>query len=112
VTSIRRLARAAAIVSCLAAGAASSAQAPSAPAPARWHLDGATNRCVLTRRLEGTPAAASFVLRTIPGSGRYDLILAAPELPRELRAGRTVSVGFAPGGSRHERRLFRVEVPG
>jgi hypothetical protein len=106
------LARGAALLCFLAAGAApAQAPAPAAQPAARWHLDGATNRCVLTRRLEGTASAATFILRTIPGSGRYDVILAAPELPRELRAGRTVSVGFAPGGSRHERRLAAIEVP-
>ena len=94
---------------------ATAAHAQPAPAPqpaARWHLDGATTRCVLTRRLEGTPGAATFILRTLPGSGRYDLMLAGSELPRELRAGREVSIAFAPGGSRHERRLSRIDLPG
>ena len=64
-------ASAAAMLACLVAPPAS-AQAPAAAPPAtRWHLDGASNRCVLTRQLQGTPGAATFVLRTIPGSRRY-----------------------------------------
>jgi hypothetical protein len=92
---------------------ATAAHGQPAPPPApRWHLDGASTRCVLTRRLEGTPGAATFILRTIPGSGRYDLMLAGSDLRRELRPGRQVSVAFAPGGSRHERRLARIDLPG
>jgi protein TonB len=70
----------------LAFGAASAAAQPAAsPQPARWHLDGSTDRCVLTRRLDGSPSPATFILRTIPGSGRYDVILASPHLPDPLR---------------------------
>jgi hypothetical protein len=75
--------------------------APASPgASARWHLDGATNRCVLTRRLEGTAVPATFILRTIPGSGRYDVILASPNLEDHLgevrpRSLMTLSLGEA-----------------
>lgn len=87
------------------------AQPASAQTP-RWHLDGATDRCVLTRRLEGTPAPATFILRTIPGSGRYDMILAAPDLPADLRRpGRTLSLNFAPGGRPYPVRAARVDLP-
>lgn len=93
---------------------AAAAQAPAAPAaqPARWHLDGSTDRCVLTRRLDGTPVAASFILRTIPGSGRYDVILAAPDLPADLRrSGRDLGIGLAPGGKVRGLSPVRVELP-
>jgi len=85
----------------------------SAPQPvARWHLDGSTDRCVLSRRLEGTPMAATFILRTIPGSGRYDIILAAPDLPGDLRRpGRNLSLGLAPGGRARDLPPTRIEIP-
>jgi hypothetical protein len=94
--------------------AAQSAAAQSAAAqPARWHLDGATERCVLTRRLEGTPIAANFILRTIPGSGRYDVILAAPDLSGDVRRiGRPSVLSLAPGGAGHAREGTSVDLPG
>ncbi|HEX8364613.1 MAG TPA: energy transducer TonB [Allosphingosinicella sp.] len=103
----------AAALSILSASAAAAQTAPApAPQPARWHLDGATDRCVLTRRLEGTPSAATFILRTIPGSGRYDLILAAPDLSRDLRRpGRNVTLSFAPGGEARALRIAAVDLP-
>ena len=79
----------------------------SAAQPARWHLDGATSRCVLTRRLAGSPVPATFILRTLPGSGRYEIILASPDFPAEIRQlrGDQLSLSLEPamGGS--------VEVP-
>jgi hypothetical protein len=116
--TILRFAPAAALAASAAAAAPSAAQpaaAPAAPAaqPARWHLDGATNRCVLTRRLEGTPVAATFILRTIPGSGRYDLILAAPDLPGELkRTNRHTVLRFGPAGTPQQGRASPVDLPG
>lgn len=75
-------------------------QQPAQPA-ARWHVDGSTDRCVLTRRLEGTPVPATFILRTVPGSGRYDVILAAPDLSADVRRpGRSAQLSLAPGGDR------------
>jgi hypothetical protein len=95
----------------LAAASAAAQPAPAAPQGARWHLDGATSRCVLTRRLEGTPVPATFVLRTLPGSGRYDVILASPDLPAAIRRGDPdVRIALAPGGAAHSRRLAAVEV--
>ncbi|HEX8526684.1 hypothetical protein [Allosphingosinicella sp.] len=100
----------------LAVPAAASTQAP-APGgsiqPARWHLDGATSRCVLTRRLEGTPGAATFIVRTIPGSGRYDLILADRELPSEIRsARRPLALTFAPGTQSYRGDGRPIDLPG
>ncbi|HZF93784.1 MAG TPA: hypothetical protein VEZ20_02820, partial [Allosphingosinicella sp.] len=99
-----------------APAAAQPAPAPAAPAvpqPARWHLDGATNRCVLSRRLEGTPVAATFILRTIPGSGRFDLILAAPDLPAELRrTNRPAILRFGPAGTPQQRPASPIDLPG
>lgn len=100
-------------VALCAAFSATIAAAQPAPAPqaARWHLDGATSRCVLTRRLEGTPVPATFVLRTLPGSGRYDVILASPDLPAAIRRGDPdVHISLAPGGAPHARRLAPVEL--
>ena len=102
------------------AGAAMLLASPGFPAaaqpaaqPARWHVDGATNRCVLSRRLQGTPSPATFVLRTIPGSGRYELILAGRELPAEARRERRDSrVMLAPAGISYEGPSRSVELPG
>ena len=77
-------------------------------APPRWHLDGATSRCVLTRRLHGTPGPAAFVLRTFPGSGSYEVMLAAPDLARDVRHAR---LSLPPGGARPERRTARIDLP-
>ncbi|HEX8653894.1 MAG TPA: hypothetical protein VF693_01555 [Allosphingosinicella sp.] len=100
----------AAALSALCALPAASQPAPAQPP--RWHLDGATDRCVLSRRLEGTPSPVTFILRTIPGSGRYDMILAAPDLPGELRhTGRAFSLSFAPGGQAHALRSAPVALP-
>jgi hypothetical protein len=100
-----------ALFACLAAAPAT-AQAPAAPQPARWHLDGATSRCVLTRRLEGTPSPATFILRTIPGSGRYDVILAGRELPQELRRNnREASILATPGTGAYRGRTRTVDLP-
>jgi TonB family protein len=97
----------------LAAAAAQAAPAQEAPQPARWQVDGSTSRCVLTRRLEGSPVPATFVLRTIPGSGRYDVVLTSPEFPESLRrGGRMATVSFAPGGATYERRAAEVALPG
>jgi hypothetical protein len=108
------------------AGSSAAAQpAPSAPAPApapeapdaqpaRWHLDGSTSRCVLTRRLAGTPVPATFVLRTIPGSGRYDLILASPDMPPEIRRLRTqprLTLALTPADVTVETRAAPIELP-
>jgi hypothetical protein len=85
--------------------------APAQPA-ARWHLDGSTDRCLLSRRLEGTPVAANFILRTIPGSGRYDVILAAPDLSSDVRRpGRRAVLTLTPGGTGHAREGNSVELP-
>ena len=110
---LKRTAAFAAALSATIAAAPAPAQPPPAAQPAaRWHLDGSTDRCVLTRRLEGTPSSATFVLRTIPGSGRYDLILAAPDFPANLRRpGRELSLSFAPGGREHRAAAARAELP-
>lgn len=101
----------AAALSIASAGGAGVQPGPVAAQPARWHLDGATDRCVLSRRLEGTPSAATFIMRTIPGSGRYDLILAAPDLPADLRRGRNVALSFGPSGETRLVRSTAVQVP-
>lgn len=81
--------------------------------PQRWHLDGATSRCVLSRRLAGEPVPATFILRTIPGSGRYDLILASPDLPSEIRRLRSrsrLTVSLHPAGIAVETRAATIEL--
>jgi len=88
---------------------------PTGAAPARWHLDGATNRCVLSRQLEGTPGAITFVLRTIPGSNRYDIILAGAGIERLIGRGETVRLAFARGFEEaitFEGPASRVDLPG
>jgi hypothetical protein len=104
-----------ALAACAAAAplAAQPAAAPAPAQPARWHLDGATNRCVLSRRLEGTPVSATFILRTIPGSGRFDVILAAPDLPSDLRRTNRPSIlRFGPAGTPQQRRGSPIDLPG
>lgn len=83
----KRLGALAAFLLLASAAFPASAQPEAQPAaePARWHLDGTTSRCVLTRRLAGSPAPATFILRTLPGSGRYEIILASPDFPAEIR---------------------------
>lgn len=91
---IRYILRGLAPAALLACASAAEAQ----EAPARWHVDGSTDRCVLQRRLQGTPVPATFILRTVPASGRYDVILAAPDLPGDLRRiGRSVILSLPPG---------------
>lgn len=109
-----RIAPAAAALAASSPAAAQNAAAPSAAAqPARWHLDGATNRCVLTRRLEGSPVAATFILRTVPGSGRYDIILAAPDLPGDLRrTNRPAVLKFGAAGTPLRSTAAEVDLPG
>lgn len=112
---LSKIGKAAALsLACLAASAPAAAQpAPAAPQPARWHLDGASSRCVLTRRLEGSPLPATFVLRTIPGSGRYDVILAAPDMPSSLRrGGRETRLSLAPGTQVFSGEPTAVDLPG
>jgi hypothetical protein len=100
------------LLACTAAAGAAQAPQAAAPSPARWHVDGATDRCVLTRRLEGTPVAATFILRTIPGSGRYDVILAAPDLSADVRRpGRPALLTLTPGGRAHQRVGARIRLP-
>ncbi len=83
----RYLALAALASSLLVQAADAAVQAAPQPSdPPRWHLDGATNRCVLTRPLDGSPVPATFILRTIPASNRYELILASGEFPEPIRA--------------------------
>lgn len=102
-----------ALAASLLMSASAGAQPPSPAAqPSRWHLDGATDRCLLTRRLEGAPVPATFILRTIPGSGRYDIILAAPDLPADLRRpGRTLSLSLTPAGRAYPVRAAPAAVP-
>ena len=92
-------AAAAFLLACLAAPPAWAQQpAAASPAASRWHLDGATDRCVLTRELRGPAGAATFVLRTIPGSHQYDLILAGEGLERGF-SRRPGEARIAFGGS-------------
>jgi hypothetical protein len=88
-------------------GGAAQPSADQAAQP-RWHLDGSTTRCVLTRRLAGTPGPAAFILRTLPGSGTYDVMLAVPDLGRGI--GR-VRISTAPDGATHEQRVMTVDLP-
>jgi hypothetical protein len=107
-----RSAAAALLLACVAASPASAQ--PSAGQPAsRWHLDGATDRCVLTRELQGPAGAATFVLRTIPGSKRYDVILARDGLAS--RFGRRASEARLVVGAKgavHAAPAAAVELPG
>lgn len=76
------------------------AQGPQPAAqPARWAVDGAGTRCVLTRRLGGTPTA-SLIVRTFPGSGEYEAMLASPDWPRRVyQVKKEAALSFAPSGS-------------
>ncbi len=85
------------------------ASAPAQPAEQpRWYLDGAGDRCVLTRRLAGTPGPAAFVLRTVPGSGTYDVMLAVPDLDRSVQR---VKLSVAPEVRTHEQQATIVTLP-
>src|SRR5687768_14591685 len=100
------------LFACCAAQPAQAQTAPVAPQPARWHLDGATSRCVLSRRLEGTPGPITFILRTIPGSGRYDVIVASPELPAALRrATAEARLRLGDRGTNYQALTAAIEVP-
>jgi hypothetical protein len=83
----------------------SSVQADTSAQP-RWYLDGSTSRCVLTRRLEGTPGPAAFVLRSVPGSGSYDVMLAIPDLDRTVQR-----VRLSTGAATHEQSVSIIELP-
>jgi len=50
---------------------------PSAAAP-RWHVDGSGDRCILTRPLD---PATTVILRVLPLSGDYELMLARADWP-------------------------------
>jgi hypothetical protein len=86
---------------------------PAAVGPAsRWHLDGATDRCVLTRELNGPGGAATFVLRTVPGSKQYDVILAGEGLARTFgRRASEARVSFGDTGL-HVAPAAAVDLPG
>lgn len=104
---------AALLLACLAGAPAGGQPAPSTPPDARWHLDGATNRCVLTRQLQGTAGPATFVLRTIPGSGRYDVILAGESLARGLQRRQSEAlIGFAGSDNAFTAMAASVDLPG
>jgi hypothetical protein len=109
--TITRIAAAAALLASVAPAAAQQAPAPQGQA-GRWQVDGSTDRCVLTRRLEGPAGAATFVLRTIPGSGRYDLILGGRELPTQLRRAGEIRLALAPAGVRYQGDARAVDLPG
>lgn len=104
------------LVAAAAAPAAALAQAPVAAPPgpaARWHVDGASARCVLTRRLAGDPAPATFVLRFVPGSDRYDLILAGPSVPGEgRRLASDARMVLTLGEVRIEVPVSAIDLPG
>ena len=100
------------LLACLAAASASAQTAPAASQGARWHLDGATNRCVLTRQLQGTSGAATFVLRTIPGSKRYDVILAGDAVTANIPRGSEARLGFAGSSGTFQGATSAVELPG
>lgn len=109
---LKRFALASLLACTAAAGAAQAPEAAASP-PARWHVDGATDRCVLTRRLEGTPVAATFILRTIPGSGRYDVILAAPDLSSDVRRpGRPAVLSLGSIDARYQGVGRAMDLPG
>jgi protein TonB len=94
-------------------GAAAQASAPAPAQPARWHVDGASNRCILTRRLEGTPVPATLILRTVPGSGRYDVILGGRDLPSELRRHERAGIlKVIPGRHEYAGETRAIDLPG
>ena len=74
----------------------------------RWYLDGSSARCALTRKLEGTPGPAAFILRTVPGSGSYDVMIAAPDIDK--RPGQ-VRLRFGTGQAQDVRATV-VSLPG
>jgi hypothetical protein len=79
---------------------------PAAPAAAKqgWLVDHSGLRCLMSRGLEGAPRA-TLAVRSLPGSGDYDLILASHAWPRRAalaKEGATLSL--APGGPAYDRR--------
>lgn len=107
-------ARAAAAFVAAFGGAPGFAQtAPGAPQGSRWHLDGATNRCVLTRSLQGTPGAVTFILRTIPGSARYDVILAGEGARQDVRRrGSDTRLAFIGSDAVFQVEAAPIDLPG
>jgi hypothetical protein len=85
---------------------------PAAPLASRWHLDGATDRCVLTRQLEGPAGAATFALRTFPGSGRYEVILAGNRMAERIGRRADARIGFTGGPDMVEVAVSGVDLPG
>jgi hypothetical protein len=103
---------AALLLACMAAPPAW-AQPPASPAASRWHLDGATDRCVLTRELQGPGGAATFVLRTIPGSQQYDVILAGEGLERSFgRRPGEARIAFGGSARAFAAPAAAIELPG
>lgn len=87
--------------------------APASAAANRWHLDGATDRCVLTRELVGPAGPATFVLRTIPGSGRYEVIVAGKQLSEGFgRRGEVTRIGFTNDEGMVEATASAIDLPG
>ena len=72
------------------------AAADPASASSGWALDGGGARCTLSRAAD----AQTFVLRTLPGSGNYDLMLVSPPVTKALQGGtKAFSLAFAPTGT-------------
>lgn len=112
-----RFSRAAAglLLACAAwpATAQPSVAAPPVAQPARWHLHGAADRCVLTRQLQGSPGAATFILRTVPGSGQYEVILAGQGLAGEFgRWARDARIGIVGSDATFAAQAAAVDMPG
>jgi hypothetical protein len=77
--------------------AASAAQPQTQPAPApQWVLDESGFSCSLARRLQREPEV-TFVLRTIVGTGRYELRLVGLRVPRPSNREQQISFSFGPG---------------
>lgn len=108
-----RFGRAAAVLAGYFIAAPATAEPAPQPQPSRWHVDGATNRCVLTRQLQGTPGAATFVLRTIPGSGRYDVILGGDHAGQDVRRrGSEIRLAFTGSDAVFAAAASPVDLPG
>jgi hypothetical protein len=78
--------------------AAQNAPATSAPAKPQWVLDQSGYYCALATRLAGQPSS-TLVLRTLPGTGVYDLSLVGNGWPSKvLTAHQKLGVVLLPAG--------------
>jgi hypothetical protein len=107
------------LVGAVALNSAALAQADPPATGASWTLDHSGYDCAIAGKLVGEPPAV-VTLRTLPGTGKFDLSLMSKSLPKEvLKARKQVGLKLLPTGWSHLRRshyaLFwedAVSLPG